>query len=159
MAACGDNLETDPLCQPVPGDPAVEIGVGLDGMFEALSDGDEMPLYVFQGSNQFVVNLAISGLAPGDPEDPENECNPEFQFSAFNGGGERMDFQIMERAGFQLGESGYTLARLRSVQIEGSTDEISALYGTSVRISVSITDALEQTVTDQVTITAIESDF
>ena len=103
----GDGSESDAatVCKPI-GDPdecfpieashpegSVELGTGFDGWRPM--DEEELLSYGLQGGFHFNVHARMSGLAPGNPSNSLDECNPRTRFRAFfedgthiNAGGE-----------------------------------------------------------------------
>ena len=159
LVACGDNLAPNPMCEPIPGEVSVELGVGGFEDFELISDEVELPLYALQGGQLFAVNLLLHGMAPGDPLDRAHECNTEIQFTVINETGTRIDSRIVETLGFELGDAGYTLRRHIPVFLDGTRAEIEALYGTTVRMKVEVSDVLGATASDEATVLVLSGDF
>lgn len=160
LFACGDNITVvDPACEPTLGEAEVQLGVGEPNDFELITDGHELPLYALQGGQLFAVNLLLHGMVPGDPLDRKNECNTEIQFSVFNEAGTRIDSQIVERLGFEYTDAGHVLRRHVAVFLDGSREEIEALYGTTVRMKVDVSDFLGATTSDEAQIFVLEGVF
>jgi hypothetical protein len=143
-----------PLCYagggtPTPGAEVV-LGAFADGVgYTPLAEDDEMPVYAGpQGGHHFFVHARISGLSPGDREQPP-ETNPATWFTAYlEDGTDITQAPCVFPLAYELNADGeYQLPYPPILQIDSL--QVPAIYNTRVRIKVEVMDGEGHYATDE----------
>jgi hypothetical protein len=159
-SACGDGGGA-PIDAPVdvtliPGGVA-ELGTGTTA-FEPLAPDQELGLVAGpQGGYHFIVHSRIREMTPGDYTQPGLPENPVTLFEVFSSDDRQIDKMYPPyHIGYMADASDPTLYVLpsgRILQIENA--EVPAIYGTSVKIKVRVSDADGRVATDERTVTVV----
>jgi hypothetical protein len=174
ITGCGDDdgpggtdSDAAPVCAPLTDDDecfpieashpegTVEIGTGIDEWRPM--EEEERTTYGIQGGFHFDVHARMSGLAPGNPSNVLDDCNPKTRFRAFfedgthiNSGGE-----CPIRVGYAQEDGGdYVLSRPLAVLFDTCLvgDDI---FGRRYRIVVEVIDSEGRYATDETMVTAL----
>jgi len=138
--------------------PVAELGTGTTD-YETLTADQSLVLFAGpQGGHHFIVHARMQRMAPGDPARPGITENPVTRFSVFDAGGEQVDLMLPPyRLGYRMEESDSEWLYLPSGRIlQLFEPEVARLFGTSVRIHVSVTDADGRSAEDDITVIATE---
>jgi len=147
FSACSDDASL--------GDARIELGTGTVD-FVPIADGDELEVIAGpQGGYHFVVHARAWGIVPGDPRSPGIPVNPSTTFAAYQGE-VPIDLGLPPyRLGYQDdGDGGLVLPSARILQLQ--QEVVPDVYGTEVRITVTVRDDDGDSATDERVIRAIE---
>lgn len=145
-SACNGNVG--------PGEPAVEVGTGVDG-FVALADGDTIDVVLGpQGGFHVYGSMRVTGIDPGNPADLTATNNPTTRFTVLRDGA-RLDIdasrytQGLESAG----EHFEMIGRLVILDIQ-TDDEVA---NAEVELTVEVTDVNGRAASDTRRLIAVPS--
>lgn len=148
LPGCGDDGGT-------PGGIAIELGTGTVE-FEPLIPGQDLALIAGpQGGHHFILHARARGIIPGDSSRPGLPENPATVFEVWQDE-RRVDPMFPPyRLGYVQADEGWLAmpsGRIVTV-IEG---DAAGLFGTRVRLVVTVTDVADHTTSDETFIQVIE---
>lgn len=127
------------VSEPTPGATA-EIGTG-EVSFEPLTDGQPLQIHTgMQGGFHFVAHARMTGMDPGDVNQPGEPINPETTFCAFRED-DRTPVHLQPISyliGYEPDGAGYALPSGRFLQLSSAVAP--DLAGTRIVVSIAVRD-------------------
>ncbi len=146
LAGCPSGVDCDALAET----PAtIELGTG-SAVFKSLDDGDDLEIELGpQGGMHVWGSVRLTGVHPGDPDDPLSLDNPLLQFSVTEADGTTRAFADA-RGALRVRDDG-TVERIGEV-VQFNTGRIDDVAWHEVTWAVTFADACGTALSDERTV-------